>query len=227
MNDHSTLLWGHAISFWDTWGVRAMIGGAALGAMALAASLFSSFVLYRVADRTQTELKSTAQTLGLELEQQKTLTAEAMQRAAEAQLELDKFRAPRLPSPEALTEVVAKIRPFAGTHFDIGHGLDDLEQMDFLWLLEPKLSEAGWVHVDWVGGATFVKPNWPGNHVYGRVAANDVSIELAPQFRDKLLPAANALVEALNGIGIKAYIKFFNNSSMNADAIHILVGPKR
>jgi hypothetical protein len=100
--------------------------------------------------------------------------------------------------------------------------------MDFLWRLEPKLTEAGWIHLDWAGlGNTFVKPNWPGNHVYGRIGANNVSIELHPEHEKALKPAADALVAGLNEIGIVAAVKFFNNNSTNNDAVHILVGPKR
>jgi hypothetical protein len=131
--------------------------------------------------------------------------AKANERAVEAQLTLDKFRAPRLPTPDQLDQLVDRIRPFAGTKFDIGHGLDDLEQMDLLWKLEPKLSEAGWVHLNWTGaGNVFVKPNWPGNYVYGRIGANNVSIELHPEHEQELTQAANALVAALNEIGVAA-----------------------
>ena len=154
--------------------------------------------------------------------------AGANERAIEAQLALDKFRAARLPTPDQLDKLVSRLKSFAGTKFDIGHGLDDLEQMDFLWRLEPKLSEAGWVHLNWAGtGNVFVKPNWPGNYVYGRIGANNVSIELHPEHEKALKPAADALVAGLNEIGIVAAVKFFNNNSTNNDAVHILVGPKR
>ena len=76
MSDQS-MLWGHAIAFWDVWGVRAMIAGAVLGFLALAFSLFSSFVLYRVADQAQAELKVKTAVLSSDLEHQKTLTAQA------------------------------------------------------------------------------------------------------------------------------------------------------
>jgi hypothetical protein len=41
------------------------------------------------------------------------------------------------------------------------------------------------------------------------------------------MPAANALSEALNTIGIETRSSDNNNSSENDYAIHFLVGPKR
>jgi hypothetical protein len=42
-----------------------------------------------------------------------------------------------------------------------------------------------------------------------------------PTPRDAATPAADALVTALNEIGIAAAVKFFNNNSTNNDAVHI------
>jgi len=55
------------------------------------------------------------------------------------------------------------------------------EEWDFLWQLEPVLSRAGWVHIDWVGPHTFKKNGWPGNHVYGLANVSNVSIEVHPE----------------------------------------------
>ena len=54
MTDQS-MLWGSPASVWDLWGLRLMFVGAVLGAAALAVSLASSFVLYKVADKVQAE----------------------------------------------------------------------------------------------------------------------------------------------------------------------------
>jgi hypothetical protein len=45
--------------------------------------------------------------------------AKANERAVQAQLALEKFRAPRLPTPEQLGKLATRIKPFAGTKFDI------------------------------------------------------------------------------------------------------------
>ena len=54
MTDQS-MLWGSPVSFWDLWGLRLMFAGGVLGVAALGVSLASSFVLYKVADKTQSE----------------------------------------------------------------------------------------------------------------------------------------------------------------------------
>jgi hypothetical protein len=92
MPDQS-ILWGHAIEWWDAWGVRAMLLGAILGFLALVVSLFSSFVLWRVAGVAQADLQTKTGRLSGEVETQKRLTAEAVARAEQARLEQEKLRA--------------------------------------------------------------------------------------------------------------------------------------
>jgi hypothetical protein len=65
MSDQSTL-WGSALEYWDSWGLWLMIAGGALGFFALAASLSSSFILWKVAGRAQTELQSKTSSLDAE-----------------------------------------------------------------------------------------------------------------------------------------------------------------
>ena len=79
---HQSMLWGHPVAFWDMWGVRAMLMGTSLGFLALVVSLFSSFVLWRVAGVAQSELETKTASLGVQIETQRRLTAEASARAA-------------------------------------------------------------------------------------------------------------------------------------------------
>lgn len=57
---------------------------------------------------------------------------------------------------------------------------------------------------------------------------SNVSIELDPAHREKLLPAANALADALKGIGIAATVEAapISGASMTPDAIHFLIGQR-
>jgi hypothetical protein len=155
--------------------------------------------------------------------------AEAVKQAMEAEASLIKFRKPRheFLTPEAVSLITEKLKSFPGTRFDIGHTKVDREQWDFLWRLEPAIRAAGWIHLDWVGGFVFKKNDWPGNHFYGEMGVIDVSIEVRPAFKEKLMPAAEALAAVLNEIGIRAYTGDDNNSSATDDAIHLIVGPKR
>jgi hypothetical protein len=132
-------------------------------------------------------------------------------------------------------EIIAKISPFAGTKFDIGHSKRGREEWDFLWQFEEVPAKAGWEFVEWAPNpnphpsGVFRKYNWTGQlRVYGEANVSNVVIELEPENRDRLLPAATALVDALNEIGISASVAQvrINEISATRDAIHILVGPK-
>lgn len=57
MSDQS-MLWGHALAFWDAIGVRLMFAGAIAGGVALALSLVSSFVLWKVSGLAQADLSA-------------------------------------------------------------------------------------------------------------------------------------------------------------------------
>jgi hypothetical protein len=154
--------------------------------------------------------------------------AVATDRAATAQAELIQFRTPRreLMNPEALASITAKLAAFPGTPFTVGHLRVDREQWDFLWVLEPAIVAANWQHIDWVGGSVFRKNAWPGNHTYGEMGVINVAIELFPD-GERLRPAAEALSEALNAVGVKASVEPPNNSSINIGVVHLLVGMKQ
>jgi hypothetical protein len=109
---------------------------------------------------------------------------EANARAAEAELKLAEFRKPRGSIiQEHAKEFVDGIKPFAGTEFDMCHAPVGREQWDFAWQLEPLMSQAGWVFVDWMSATgRFSKVNWTMNpHRYGVANVENVSIELAPR----------------------------------------------
>ncbi|MGJ4915919.1 hypothetical protein ACQR10_13315 [Bradyrhizobium sp. HKCCYLRH2060] len=163
-------------------------------------------------------------------EQLRKDTALATARAAEAELKLAEFRRGRTVGPSEADKIVAALEPFAGVKFDIGHAPTGREQWDFLWLLEPVFPKAGWVFVDWDGPQKFSKLNWTMTwHFYGVANVLNVSIELTPEHRSELLPAATALAKVLNDIGIVAQVEAapISGASANADAIHSLVGEKR
>jgi hypothetical protein len=163
-----------------------------------------------------------------DIEKSKVEIAQANARTAAAELKLEEFRRARSIGPEQSTEIVEAIKSFSGTQFDIGHAPVGREQWDFLWQLEPVFPKAGWVFVDWKGPQVFAKLNWTMTpHWYGVANVLNVSIEMAPSNRDKLLPAAQALARALNAIGIVTTLDGVGTDSANDDAIHFLVGEKR
>lgn len=161
--------------------------------------------------------------------------------AAEARLSLSKLQTPRatLLTNSALDTIAEKLKPFAGTKFDTGLDANSGEQADFLWRLEMALTNlpppenrlnAGWIEIPWgfdrvgVGAQALRRGSRP---VSGSVAAQNVEIHLHPEYREKLLSAATALISALNGVGIAAKEAGFNTHSSNDDAIHLLIGEKQ
>jgi hypothetical protein len=154
---------------------------------------------------------------------------------AEAKLELARVITPRCdviaPHKE---EIIEKLLPFEGTKFDVAHSKWGREEWDFLWWLEEIIEKGKWVFVDWNPGplphpGVFPKRNWTMRvHTYGATNVSDVVVQLDDENREKLLPAATALVDALNGIGIRASApqRNINWNSATKDAVHILVGQK-
>jgi hypothetical protein len=156
--------------------------------------------------------------------------AEANARADEAELKLAEYRKPRGPIiQEHAQEFVDEIKPFAGTKFDMGHAPVGREQWDFAWQLEPLMSRAGWVFVEWTSTTgRFSKLNWTMNpHKYGVANVENISIELAPESREHLMPAATALASAFKQIGVEAVVTEKNNNSINVGVIDLLIGTKQ
>lgn len=99
MTDQSPFWWSIPVEVWDTWGLRLMIVGAVLGLLALVASLASSFILYKTGNVFQARVV--------------TETAEANARAAEAQLALEKFKAPKSLSGDQILTIAEKMSAWA------------------------------------------------------------------------------------------------------------------
>lgn len=91
------MLWGLSPSSWDRIGFLLLLAGAALGVLALLASLVSSVILYRVG--------------GVESELLRKETAEANARAKEAELALQKYKQPRTPDMESFSQILASADP--------------------------------------------------------------------------------------------------------------------
>jgi hypothetical protein len=160
---------------------------------------------------------------------QRAENARLTQKLADAKVELARLGTSRykLLTPFAIDSIVEKIKPFAGTKFDVGHESSGREQWNLSWNLEQLFPKAGWIFIDWEGPQKLQKVNWTKElHWYGVANVANVAIELNPESREELLPASNALVTALRDVGIAAAVEDHPIGAIatNAKAIHVLIG---
>jgi hypothetical protein len=233
-------MWGLSLQFWQSVVLWANIVALAGGVLTGAALFVSAWVSSNIADVVQQDADqriSEARTRGDEARadaasanqrasEAAERAAEAEQRAAEANLELARLKAPRTLRPEQQQRVIAMVKPFAGTQFDIGVVQGDPEAAELMVLIETVLKAAGWSQIDWVGGDIVL--TLAGRPTAGVVTTTNVAIAVHPERASTLENAAAALLTALSSQGIAARAgtsaaAFLNR---NADAIHILIGRK-
>jgi hypothetical protein len=154
-------------------------------------------------------------------EQLRKDTAEANARAAEAKLELERFKQPRTLTIEQQDRISSKLRPFAGQEFILSVAPHP-ESFDFLLILESIVTKAGWVRG---------KPVTPVNAYSGKADLNfeyGVLIQMAPSQVQRLTPAVGALVYALKDEGAlsKDEARIVPELENKTTAIQITVGFK-
>ena len=121
-------------------------------------------------------------------------------------------------SVEQHTQIVSKVKPFAGKQFDVDIDItsSSVERAGFLGSLITVLIEAGWVQV-----ARHESSSIDLASVQGVIINVDASKD------SELLGAAETLASALKteGFATTANPKI-ETDTINANVIHILVGPK-
>jgi hypothetical protein len=188
------MLWGSPIEFWDLWGVRLLFIGAVVGVGGLVLSAFSAYVLYRVADVAQRDLSTQTEQAKSEIEKSKAEIAKANEgaakanaRANEAQLALERLKAPRtIPSAE-IPRLIALLSTFAGTNAAIYILGDGPEPNGLAGIVASILKQAKWDFLSW---------NWVGvGAVTGIVVIGKDASATA---------ACDALVRALISVNLDA-----------------------
>ncbi len=203
-----------------------MFVGAVLGAAALAVSLASSFVLYKVADKVQAEsdahiaeataeaakANEHARTLEKAVAEANARGEEAKAEAAKAQLALEKLKTPRTLGPARQQAIVGAVKPFAGQRYEplISQGADD--GLAFWESLYVTLEKAGWKYVP-VAAPSVGRP--PAGIPIAAIPG--VEIRIDPGKKDELVSAALALGNALHADGTVVAVNI-NNQSRPAEA---------
>jgi hypothetical protein len=152
-------------------------------------------------------------------------TAEANARAAEAQLELEKFRASRKLDTAQEARFISAVISFAGTPFDITVTLES-EPQGFAAQIAALLESAGWIWKD--------KNNAPGLSIsFGKHQAGllntgpPLGVEIDVSRQREWEPIVIALGSAFKAAGFEPVLNVENDKSASPDAIHLYFGTKR
>lgn len=148
-------------------------------------------------------------------EEAKAASAEANARAAEATLALERFKAPRVLSPQEQQLIVSRVSKFAGQEYKVTTFWDLKEPLDFSKQLSQTLATAGWKFIQHGEGGSFLMTGLAGVQVW-------VHINADPQVMD----AANALVSALEAIGKAPALKQMDPKSQKDNKIALNIGTK-
>ncbi|SDO01880.1 hypothetical protein [Afipia sp. GAS231] len=249
----STLFLGHNGEWWDSSLILAVIF-AALAAIAIGVTTAGSIISHtreaasaeraleayklavddRVADAKKEGIaagKSAGDALlkAAELEKQaeqlRKDTAEANARAAEAKLELEKFRAPRTLSIEQQRRVSEKLRPFAPRQFDVAMPPGDSEAAQLMIILVTVLRDAGWTQVPWKYPDGFQGLMFTTSGFESAGNATIQGLSIVGQVSE--VRAITAVVDALNAEGVPTDahgVEGIKND--NPTVMHIMIGRK-
>ncbi len=152
----------------------------------------------------------------------------ANERAAKAELELAKFKAPRVLKPEQLAAITAAMRAFPGTQFDVAVGpFGDPEPEVFGRSISSALIAAGWSQTDWDTLDVQMRLTRPGGAAIGFAAVTNVIVDIHPSQTGRLWSAAQALAASLRAQGIDADAEQGSGGrNTNETAIHVMIGRK-
>jgi hypothetical protein len=174
------------------------------------------------------ELTKDGQRLSKEAETARASIAVANERAAEAQLALEKLKTPRSLSRFQTIVLADKLRPFAKTRFDLSVIIGDPEAIGFLGFIADVLEAAGWEWVEYnhPSGPFMNVYNIPGKPNVGQQGWQGVSIQVFDDGPAELSSAVDALLAALKSEGIAASNDKASEAIPNHDTVHVLVGRK-
>jgi outer membrane murein-binding lipoprotein Lpp len=149
--------------------------------------------------------------------------ATAEQRAAEANLELARMKAPRTLNAEQQERIASKLKPFGAIPFDFSVQTDT-EPIDLMEQVAATLEAAGWVRRPIEGVDITTGPR--GKPQAGVVAASGLLIEISESRMADWQWAVVALRDALIAEGLAATATGIADKSALPNAIHIKIGKK-
>ena len=200
-------MWGMPLVFWESVFFWATITAAVAGGISVTAAFISAIVGYQVTDLVQREANE-------RISKTNERAANAELRAAEANLALEKLKAPRVLSPQEQQLIVSKVNKFSGQEYQVTTYWDLKEAVEFSKQLSYTLATAGW---------KFIQHESPSMLFAGTSGVQVwVHINADPKVND----AANALVSALEATGNAPALKQMDPKAPNNNKIVLNVGTK-
>jgi hypothetical protein len=231
--DPSLLEWAE---YWYPISWKGVLGGGIITAVGACATIAFLLLQWRTTTEAQSDWRTTvveADTakskaeLGVaqaDIAKASVQIAEANARALEAQLALEKFKAPRKLDESQVARIKAAVLPFSGTPFDIAVTLES-EPQNFAAQVGALLESAGWV---WKN-----RNNTPGlainigKHQAAMVNGIPLGLEIDVSKDKDWARAVLALGNALLVEGMQPVVNEANDNSASPDAVHLYFGSKR
>jgi hypothetical protein len=150
--------------------------------------------------------------------------SEANKRTTDAQLALEKLKAPRTLNLDDRTAAVEELKSLAGLPFVVA-SVHDAEAVALIGQIEELLSEAGLVHQPWRGRELLASR--PGKPAVGVTNVIGIYVQADASRQAQFEPAVNAIATALKERGLDAKAEIGRmTANTNQGAIQILVGKK-
>jgi hypothetical protein len=216
------VMFGHSLSWWNE-AMLVSLGVAAICALAVA---FTTTVVVKM--QAQAETDATEALERYKLDAEKNIN-DAKARAAKAELDLAKFKAPRILTPEQIIALTNQLKPLGKVAFDVATEQSH-EPAALLAQICEALKDAGWDWQNWEGGAlAFKLPKQ--DRVAGMASVSGVEIQIAESDRATLEKHAVALINALTSFGITTNARVYFDDASKAlghkkGLIHIIIGSK-
>lgn len=149
-------MWGFSLEFWESVFFWATGLAAIAGAVSVASAFVAGIVGYQVTDRVLKESEVKIADANARAEEAKAVSAAANARAVEANLALEKFKAPRSIDPHEMQLLVSQLRKFTGQEYQVTTFWDLKEALGFSNQLHEALQKAGWKCIPHGEGGSFL-----------------------------------------------------------------------
>lgn len=211
------LILGHNIDWWN----EAMVVSLGFtGIFALAVALTTTMV---VKLQRQIDSDTKAAFAKYRIDAEKSIN-EAKAEALNAELALEKYKAPRVLSEAQREELILDLADSSGQEYDITAAAGD-EPSSLACQIDSALKSAGWKRRDLYQNTLINRFGTPCGEMVPNVATF-VRVRMAPGFSPTTDHRVHTIANFLNGVEIPAFSEVDNKNIKAKDVILIMVGAK-